>query len=77
MPNQLENKNHFNRIWMNYVKRENSEKIPEMLDRTDFFDAPASVKYHCNFDGGLCEHTLRLYGFRRRIVCESHSNSWV
>lgn len=61
MPNQLENKNHFNRIWMNYVKRENSEKIPEMLDRTDFFDAPASVKYHCNFDGGLCEHTLNVY----------------
>lgn len=57
----ISRQNLFEKIWMHYVKRENSEKILEMLHRTDFFIAPASVKYHCNHDGGLNEHTLNAF----------------
>ena len=31
------------------------------LDNSDFFTAPASTKYHNNFKGGLCEHSLNVY----------------
>lgn len=31
------------------------------LTTSDFFIAPASTIYHCNFEGGLCHHSLNVY----------------
>lgn len=31
------------------------------LDTTDFYTAPASVKYHHSYDGGLLEFTCKIY----------------
>ena len=31
------------------------------LDQGGFFDAPASTKYHANYAGGLCQHSLNVY----------------
>ncbi|MEG1142240.1 MAG: hypothetical protein RSE41_07335 [Clostridia bacterium] len=31
-----------------------------MENKTDFFTAPASTKYHSNFDGGLLVHTIKM-----------------
>jgi len=31
------------------------------LEQSDFFTAPASTKYHENYEGGLCEHSLVVY----------------
>ncbi len=30
-------------------------------NKSDFFTAPASTKYHCGFEGGLCQHSLNVY----------------
>lgn len=35
--------------------------IIRYLESTDFFEAPASTKYHEPYPGGLVEHTLRVY----------------
>jgi hypothetical protein len=35
--------------------------ILEYLSETDFYIAPASTKYHGNYKGGLCEHSLNVY----------------
>ena len=32
-----------------------------MSHSSDFFDAPASARYHGNYDGGLVEHSLNVY----------------
>ena len=32
-----------------------------MLEGTDFFQAPASTKYHAAYKGGLCEHSLNVW----------------
>lgn len=37
------------------------DKLINKLCSSDFFTAPASTKYHCNYDGGLCEHSLNVY----------------
>ena len=37
------------------------QPIIDALKKTDFFDAPASAKYHGAFPGGLCEHSLIVY----------------
>lgn len=36
-------------------------KLINKLEKSDFFTAPASTKYHCAYEGGLCEHSLNVY----------------
>lgn len=43
------------------VKREGMDNLIKYLEESDFFDAPASTKYHGNFPGGLAEHSLTVY----------------
>ena len=43
-------------------KREfNREKFINWLCNTDYFEAPASTKYHMCYRGGLCQHSLNVY----------------
>lgn len=45
---------------INYIIKDNSEaaKLTDWLDKTDFWTAPASTKFHGNFKAGLSLHTL-------------------
>jgi len=54
------NKNRFIEI-LSSVNRKGVDKMIEYLEDSDFFIAPASTKYHCNFLGGLCKHSLNVY----------------
>ena len=52
------------KLFIEALSKVNRSGIPELLDyleATDFYTAPASTKYHCNFYGGLCEHSLNVY----------------
>lgn len=42
------------------VDRPGVESLIDWLNNSDFFTAPASTKYHCNFAGGLCLHSLNV-----------------
>lgn len=59
-----------NRIIRNkerYLELLNSIKFPaldnviEYLNKSDFFEAPATTQYHHSYPGGLCEYTLSVY----------------
>ena len=54
------NKNRFIEI-LSSVNRKGVDEMIEYLKDSDFFIAPASTKYHCNFLGGLCKHSLNVY----------------
>ncbi|MBV4422944.1 HD domain-containing protein [Clostridium tyrobutyricum] len=41
--------------------RKDIDKVIEFLKSSDFFEAPASTKYHGNYNGGLAEHSLNVY----------------
>lgn len=43
------------------IKREGIDALLLWLEDTDFFYAPASTKYHEAYEGGLVEHSLRVY----------------
>lgn len=45
------------------IKREgfDPERLIAKLCNSDFFTAPASTKFHCSFEGGLCQHSLNVY----------------
>lgn len=35
--------------------------LKDYLERSDFFIAPASTKFHAAYPGGLCQHSLNVY----------------
>lgn len=41
--------------------RENMDYVIEDLEALGFFEAPASVRNHFNFPGGLVQHSLNVY----------------
>ena len=50
-------------------ERDGKEDLRDWLlsDECDFFTAPASTKYHGNYDGGLCEHSIDVYEMAIRL----------
>jgi hypothetical protein len=46
---------------LNSVERKGIDRVIKFLQESDFFIAPASTKYHGNYDGGLAEHSLNVY----------------
>ena len=42
------------------VDREGMDKLIEFIEKTDFFKAPASTRYHGAYEGGLLEHSMKV-----------------
>ena len=52
----------FIEIFRENIHREGSEALLDyLMNKSDFFTAPASAKYHGAYAGGLCEHSLNVY----------------
>lgn len=43
------------------VNRDGIDNLIEWLEKSDFFTAPASTKFHGNYEGGLAEHSYNVY----------------
>ena len=43
------------------VQREGMEDLIKFVESTDFFKAPASTRFHGNFEGGLLQHSMKVY----------------
>jgi len=43
------------------TKRKGIQELIYFLEETDFFIAPASTKFHGNYEGGLAEHSLNVF----------------
>lgn len=56
-------KEKFISIYKENIKREGADRLLDYLmsDKCDFFTAPASTKFHCAYEGGLCEHSINVY----------------
>ncbi len=59
----MTNKERFIEIYQSKIHRDGADKLLEFLlsRHSDFFDAPASARYHGAYQGGLCEHSLNVY----------------
>ena len=60
---EMTNRERFIDIFKSKIKREGADKLLAFLcsENSDFFTAPASTRFHGNYEGGLCEHTLNVY----------------
>lgn len=54
------------------TNREGIDYVIEDLEDMGFFEAPASTRFHCNYEGGLLEHSMNTYNvalmIRREMV---------
>ena len=58
----MTDKERFIKIYTENIKREGADKLLEFLEnKSDFFTAPASTRYHNSFEGGLLLHSLNVY----------------
>lgn len=43
------------------TNREGIEDVIQFLEKSDFYKAPASTRFHGNYEGGLLEHSMKVY----------------
>ena len=55
-------KDEFIEIFRENVTRPGAEAMLDYLEnKSDFFSAPASARYHGSYEGGLCDHSVNVY----------------
>lgn len=54
-------KEKFIEIYNQNIKREGADKLLNYLIESDFFEAPASARFHSSYEGGLAEHSIKVY----------------
>ena len=58
------NEERFIQIYKSLIHREGADKLLDFLineEKSDFFLAPASTRFHGCYEGGLLEHSLNVY----------------
>ncbi|MBR3972970.1 MAG: HD domain-containing protein [Oscillospiraceae bacterium] len=54
-------KEKFIEIYRKYITRPGAEDLLAYLEKSDFFTAPASGRFHLSVPGGLCQHSINVY----------------
>ena len=62
------NKKNFLRELKIKVSRPGIENLITFLESSDFFTAPASLKLHHSWDGGLCDYAWDRYSYMLKLV---------
>ena len=56
------------------TNREGIEEVIQFLEKSDFYKAPASTRFHGSFEGGLLEHSMKVYEILKHKVKNSVLN---
>lgn len=64
-------KEKFIEIYNTNIKRAGADKLLEYLQTTDFFDAPASTRFHLSRHGGLVEHSIHVYQHLKKLYMDN------
>lgn len=63
----------FLELYRTWIKRPGADALLDYLEnKTDFFTAPASTKFHLSREGGLVEHSVHVYT-RLRLLCQNEA----
>lgn len=66
-------KERFIKLVRENIKREGIEKLLESLEKSDFYTAPASTKYHDAHEGGLVKHSVAVFDWLVQEVEDKYS----
>lgn len=50
------------------IQREGKDDLMAWLEKSDFYSAPASTRFHGNYAGGLLAHSLNVYDELNRLL---------
>ena len=53
------------------TNREGIEEVIQFLEKSDYYKAPASTRFHGSFEGGLLEHSMKVYEILKHKVKNS------
>ena len=71
-----QNKRKFLEIAKANIKRDGIDQLLDFLQKSDFFEAPASTKFHLAEEGGLCEHSLNVYNRYLNLLKNEYGENW-
>ncbi len=72
----MDKREEFLRIFDEKITREGAAELRAYLTESDFFQAPASMRYHCAYAGGLCEHSINVYRRLLRHVEDEYGSDY-
>ena len=72
----MDSKQVFLNVFDEHIKRTGAAELRNYLIKSDFFTAPASMRYHCAYEGGLCEHSINAYRRLLANVQHEYGESW-
>lgn len=73
----MNSKERFIELVKNNIKRDGIDKLLDWLEKTDFYIAPASSKFHNNVEGGLCEHSINTYNRFIKLLEQEYGENWT
>ncbi|MBQ9956758.1 MAG: hydrolase, partial [Ruminococcus sp.] len=55
-------KEEFISIYNEHIKRPGADKLLDyLINKSDFFTAPSSTRFHGSYEGGLVQHSVNVY----------------
>ena len=69
----MNKKEEFIDIFKNNIKRDGykgADELLNFLEKSDFFDCPASTRFHSNIEHGLCLHSINVYNRLKQLVVD-------
>ena len=64
------NKQRFIDLCNEHIHREGLDKVLAYLEKSEFYTAPSSTRFHLNEDGGLCLHSMNVFEAACKIYNE-------
>lgn len=61
-------KENFIKKYHEHIQREGADRLLNWLEKSDFYQAPASTRFHGSYPGGLVEHSVHVFDQLNRIV---------
>lgn len=72
----MDSKEEFLKIFDENITRPGADGLRKYLLGSDFFTAPASGRFHCCHEGGLCEHSINVYKRLLAIAKAEYGDEW-
>ena len=72
----MDSREKFIEIAKNNIKREGIANLLNYLEKSDFYVAPASTKFHSAYQGGLCQHSINTYNRFLNNLKNEYGDDW-
>jgi len=72
----MDYKERFIKIFKENIRRDGAENLLNWINKSDFFTAPASTKFHSNEEGGLVKHSVLVFERFVKKVQAEYGDNW-